>query len=176
MMHTLWNLWTPIEIKLGVLFSFLWLIVEQTIGGFDDQINALVILVILDIITGMWSACKNHTFASSIASQGMMKKGAMFLIIGLGVLLDNAMHTHMIRTMFIGAFAVIEAMSLIENIDKLGYGQYIPEFIRKCLAQLADEKHMGGMMRPPMPPPPPRPPIPPKGEEGCKDDSNIKGD
>ncbi len=71
-----------------------------------------------------------------------MKKSVMFLIIGLGVLLDTAMNTHMIRTMFIGAFAIVEAMSIVENIDKLGYGRYIPQFIRGALAQIAHEKHV----------------------------------
>lgn len=140
MIQTLSHLWTSTELKVGVLFSFLWTGFTYLVGGIDQQIDALVILVLLDFITGVWGALRTHTFRSAIASQGMMKKGAMFLIVGLGVLLDNAMNTHMIRTMFIGTFAIIEALSLIENVDKMGYGQYIPESIRKGLAQIADEK------------------------------------
>ena len=52
------------------------------------------------------------------------------------------MNTHMVRTLFIGAFAVVEALSIVENIDRVGYGQYIPSFIRGALAQIAREKHV----------------------------------
>lgn len=142
MINTVWNLWTATEIKIGCLFSILWLAFNTLVGGVDDQIQALVILVSLDILTGMVASCKSHSFASSVATRGLCKKAVMFLIIGLGVLLDGAMHTHMVRTMFIGAYAIIEAMSIVENIDKLGYGHYIPNFIRNALAQIAREKHV----------------------------------
>lgn len=140
MMDTLWNLWTATEIKIGCLFSIAWLCFNQLVGGVDEQINALVVLVACDIITGLWASFKLHAFASSIATHGLYKKAAMFLIIGLGVLLDSAMNTHMVRTLFIGAFAVVEALSIVENIDRVGYGQYIPSFIRGALAQIAKEK------------------------------------
>ncbi|NJE35652.1 holin, partial [Megasphaera sp. SW808] len=142
MMTMLWNLWTSTEIKVGVLFSFLWLVLEHIVGGFDEQITALVILTSLDILTGFVGAFKTHSFMSSIATRGLFKKAAMILVVGLGVLLDAAMHTHMVRTMFIGGFAIIEALSIVENIDKMGYGQYIPEFLRRCLAQIATEKRV----------------------------------
>lgn len=140
MMLTLWNLWTATEVKIGCLFSIAWLCFNQLVGGVDEQINALVALVACDIFTGLWASFKLHAFTSSIATRGLFKKAAMFLIIGLGVLLDTAMHTQMIRTMFIGAFAIVEALSIVENVDRIGYGHYIPSFIRGALAQIAKEK------------------------------------
>lgn len=140
MLYTLSTLWTPLEIKLGLLFSFLWLCIDHIVGGFDEQITALCVLVALDIITGIWVSFKTGTFASSIATRGLWKKALMFLIIGLGVLLDTAMNSHTVRTLFIGAFAVIEALSIVENVDRAGYGQYIPVYLRNALAQIAHEK------------------------------------
>ena len=140
MINTVWNLWTATEVKIGCLFSIAWLCFNQLVGGVDEQINALVALVACDILTGLWASFKLHAFASSIATHGLYKKAVMFLIIGLGVLLDSAMHTHMVRTLFIGAFAIVEALSIVENIDRVGYGQYIPSFIRGALAQIAHEK------------------------------------
>ena len=142
MMTTLWNLWTATEIKVAVLFSTLLMVLEQIVGGFDDQITSLVILTGLDITTGLIGSFKTQTFMSSIATRGLFKKGAMFLVVGLGVLLDMAMHTHTVRTLFISGFAIIEALSIVENIDKMGYGHYIPEFLRRCLAQIATEKRV----------------------------------
>ena len=142
MMTTLWNLWTATEIKVAVFFSTLLVFLESMVGGFDDQITALVMLTSLDIITGLIGSFKTQTFMSSIATRGLFKKATMFLVVGLGVLLDMAMHAHMVRTMFISGFAIIEALSIVENIDKMGYGQYIPEFLRRCLAQIATEKRV----------------------------------
>ena len=42
--------------------------------------------------------------------------------------------------MTISAFAVIEAMSLMENLDRMGYGSMIPNVLRVRLAQIAEEK------------------------------------
>ena len=44
--------------------------------------------------------------------------------------------------MVISGFAIIEAMSLIENIDRMGYGFIIPDFLRNKLSQIADEKKL----------------------------------
>lgn len=139
-LQTLWDLWTATEIKLAVFFSFLCVCLDTLVGGFDGQIGALVALVALDILTGFVASFKTHSFMSSIATKGLYKKATMFLIIGLGVLLDNAFNAHMVRTFFISAFAIIEALSIVENTDRLGYGEYIPEFLRRWLAQIAVEK------------------------------------
>jgi len=44
------------------------------------------------------------------------------------------------RDMVIAGFALIECMSLIENIDRMGFGYIIPAFLRTKLKQIADEK------------------------------------
>ena len=51
-----------------------------------------------------------------------------------------AMSMDIFRGMVISAFAIIEAMSIVENVDRMGYGAYIPEFLRVRLKQIADEK------------------------------------
>lgn len=137
---TLHNLWTATELKIAIIFSFCWVCIDKLVGGFDGQMTALVILVALDILTGIAASFKTHSFMSSIATKGLYKKAVMFIIIGLGVLLDAAFNSHTVRTLFISAFAVIEALSIVENTDRLGYGAYIPDFLRRWLAQIAVEK------------------------------------
>lgn len=164
MINTLITLWTPFECKLGFIASFMWCFVVHLVGGVDEQIVALCILVGLDILTGIWVSFKTHTFASTIATHGLWKKAVMFLIIGLGVLLDTALNSHMIRSLFIGAFSIVEAMSIIENVDRAGYGEYIPSYLRNALSQLAREKRIiKDDNRPPTIPPPMTPPM--KGGE-----------
>ena len=139
-LNTIWNLWTATEIKVAVFFSFLWMCFDTLVGGFDEQITALVILVALDILTGIIASFKTHAFMSSIATKGLCKKAVMFLVIGIAVLLDTAMNTYTVRMMFISAYSIIEILSMVENVDRMGYGQYIPEFVRKWLAQISVEK------------------------------------
>lgn len=133
-------LWTGTEIKLGAIWGFIYVAFSVLVGGVDASITALVTLVILDIVSGFIAAFKTHSFASSIATKGIYKKAVMFFIIGFGVILDNAMCTHMVRGLFISAFSIIEAISIVENTDRMGYGEYIPDFIRNWLVQISKEK------------------------------------
>ena len=52
--------------------------------------------------------------------------------------------TEVFRGMTISGFALIEVVSLIENLDRMGWGYIIPDFLRVRLKQIADEKVMKG--------------------------------
>ena len=79
--------------------------------------------------------------SSSVGTHGILKKAGYFLCITIACLVDTSMQTEMFRGMFISGFAIMEAMSIIENIDRMGYGFIIPYFIRNKLKQIADEKY-----------------------------------
>lgn len=49
------------------------------------------------------------------------------------------MGTHVLRQMAICAYALNEAGSIIENIDRSGWGEHIPAFIRNALARLQEK-------------------------------------
>jgi toxin secretion/phage lysis holin len=127
---------------IGAVFSLFWTAFIWVVGGWDSQIQALCCLAIADYVTGVFAACKTHSFASDIAAHGIGKKGVMFLIVGIGAAIDYCFAAHMVRTMFIGCFAMIESMSIIENIDRAGYGDFIPAQIRNCLAQVSQREQM----------------------------------
>ena len=94
----------------------------------------------MDFITGVTAGYCTGTLSSRVGAKGLLKKGGIFLCIVIACLLDMAMSMHVFRGMVISAFAIIEAMSLVENIDRMGFGAYIPEFLRVRLKQIADEK------------------------------------
>lgn len=94
----------------------------------------------MDFITGVTAGYRTGTLSSRVGAKGLLKKGSIFLCIVIACLLDMAMSMHVFRGMVISAFAIIEAMSLVENIDRMGFGAYIPEFLRVRLKQIADEK------------------------------------
>ena len=136
------ELWTVTEIKAGVIFGFCFTCLDKALGGFDNAIEALAVLMVLDVITGISAAWKHHSLRSAIGTHGLFKKAGIFTCILIGYLLDTAMNIDLFRDMIIAGFALIECMSLIENIDRMGYGYIIPRFIREKLKEIAKEKQL----------------------------------
>lgn len=128
------------ELKLGAIFGVLWAAFDLAIGGIDTPIKALALLIVLDFATGVYAGWKTGALSSRVGSKGILKKVSIFVCIMFAYLLDNAMAITMFRGMVISGFAIIEAMSLIENIDRMGYGGFIPSFLRSKLAQISEEK------------------------------------
>lgn len=122
----------------------LWALFDLAIGGIDTPIKALAILIVLDFVTGITAGYRTGSLSSRVGSKGIIKKAGIFVCIMFAYLLDNAMAIQMFRGIVISGFAIIEAMSLIENIDRMGFGYIIPDFLRTKLAQIAEEKKIKG--------------------------------
>lgn len=134
------HFWTQTELCVGAIAGMLWAFLDFFLGGIDTPIKALAILMCMDFITGVAAGYRTGSLSSRVGAKGLLKKGGIFLCIIIACLLDMAMSMNVFRGMVISAFAIIEAMSLVENIDRMGYGAYIPEFLRVRLKQIADEK------------------------------------
>ena len=122
----------------------LWAVFDLAIGGIDTPIKALAILIVLDFVTGVTAGYRTGSLSSQVGSKGIIKKVGIFVCIMFAYLLDNAMAIQMFRGIVISGFSIIEAMSLIENIDRMGFGYIIPDFLRTKLAQIAEEKKIKG--------------------------------
>lgn len=121
---------------IGLFFSI-------AIGGMDSMIYALIALCIVDYIAGMFTAFKTGQWDSSTGFRGILKKFIIFAVVALCNTIDTAMNMHILRQMAICAYALNEAGSIIENIDRAGYGQYIPDVIRNALARLSEQAEEG---------------------------------
>ena len=119
------------------------LVFSVSIGGMDSMIYALIALCIVDYITGMFTAFKTGQWDSSTGFHGILKKFVIFAVVALCNCIDTAMGMHILRQMAICAYALNEAGSIIENIDRAGYGQYIPDVIRNALARLTEKAEEG---------------------------------
>ncbi len=118
---------------IGACFSF-------AIGGVDKQVLALFGFAVADYITGWAAASRREEISSRKGYRGMQKKIAMFAAVAVAYWADVAMGTNTLRSMALFGFAVVEVTSLLENIDRLGYGRYIPTFLRNKLIQIREEK------------------------------------
>ena len=119
------------------------LVFSVSIGGMDSMIYALIALCIVDYITGMFTAFKIGRWDSSTGFRGILKKFVIFAVVALCNCIDTAMGMHILRQMAICAYALNEAGSIIENVDRAGYGQYIPDVIRNALARMTEKAEEG---------------------------------
>nr|DAQ56357.1 MAG TPA: holin [Caudoviricetes sp.] len=119
------------------------LVFSVSIGGMDSMIYALIALCIVDYITGMFTAFKTGQWDSSTGFRGILKKFVIFAVVALCNCIDTAMGMHILRQMAICAYALNEAGSIIENVDRAGYSQYIPDVIRNALARLTEKAEEG---------------------------------
>ncbi|WP_371366324.1 hypothetical protein SRRS_07330 [Sporomusa rhizae] len=134
------NLYTATELKIIAFSSILGAIFIDAIGGLDIQITALFKLMIADYTTGLIAAYRTKTIGSKKGTTGLFKKIAILCAVMLANTVDNAFAINTARHMAICGFAGIEVFSLIENIDRIGWGKYIPEFLRNAFIQIRKEK------------------------------------
>lgn len=116
------------------------LFISVAVGGVDRMIYALIVLICVDYASGIIAACRTGQWDSSTGFVGLAKKAVILAVVALCNTVDVAMNTHTLRQMAICAYAVNEAGSIIENIDRAGWGRYIPIFIREALARLREQK------------------------------------
>ena len=134
------NLYTASELRIMAFASAFGAFFSVAVGGADQQITSLIYLVIADYVTGLWAGWKAGTLGSARGFKGIFKKIAIFAAVAFCNTVDNAMAINTLRSMAIFGFAGVEAVSIIENIDRMGYGAYIPQFIRDKLGQIRQEK------------------------------------
>ena len=106
------------------------------LGGCDGLLYALIAFVVIDYITGIMCAIYDKNLSSSIGFKGICKKVLIFLMVGIGHILDTKVigTGSVLRTAFIFFYISDEGISLIENAAHLGLP--IPEKLRDVLEQL----------------------------------------
>lgn len=115
----------------GALLNFL-------IGDITKVIYWLLVMMLCDIVTGVWRAAKTGEANSGSGFRGLTKKFLMLFIVGLCHGLDQMSVFPDINLRDICAFAygLNEIGSIFENLELLGYGNVIPAPVRLALAVL----------------------------------------
>ena len=119
-----------------------WFITDILMGGIDAPLMALAVLMIFDIFTGMAASLYLGTMWSLVGFKGLVRKTTIIVAIILASVLDNATGLHMFRGMLISGWGLLEAVSIIENLDKMGLGYLIPSFLKDKLQQVVSDKHL----------------------------------
>ena len=133
--------YTQIELRIMAVFSAIGAAFSFLVGGVDKLISALLVFVALDYVTGLLAAWKTSTLDSKKGFEGIKRKVVMLLIVIMAHWIDVCLFgVSTFRSMVIFAYLGNEGLSILENLDRMGYGEYIPSFIRDKLAQLRAEK------------------------------------
>jgi toxin secretion/phage lysis holin len=112
------------------------------LGGWDKALYALVIVVILDYITGMLKAIFNKQLSSEIGYKGIIKKILIFVVVVLANILQVNMGIEIpLREIVITFFACNEGLSILENSSQMGLP--IPQKIKDVLLQLRGNNDKG---------------------------------
>lgn len=126
------EIWSWIQTAFTVLGGLLgWFL-----GGFDGFLYALVALMVADYITGVMCAIVEKKLSSEIGFKGIFKKVLIFILVGVGHLIDTNLigDGSVLRTDIIFFYCSNEGVSMLENAGRLGLP--IPEKLKDILVQL----------------------------------------
>lgn len=126
------EIWNWVQVVLVAIGGFLgWFL-----GGYDGFLYALVTLVIADYITGVMCAIVDKTLSSEIGFKGIFKKVLIFVLVGIGHIIDTNLigDGSVLRTAIIFFYCSNEGVSMLENAGRLGLP--IPEKLKDILTQL----------------------------------------
>ncbi|WP_324656819.1 phage holin family protein [Bacillus cereus] len=98
----------------GIFFGYFF-------GGWNELLNILLIMVIIDYVTGMIAAGYNGELKSKVGFKGISKKVVLFLLIGVATQLDIVFGINStIHEATIFFFMGNELLSILENAGRIG--------------------------------------------------------
>ena len=114
----------------GAAFSF-------AFGDVAPLMLWLAIFVTADMVTGILSAIRTHSWSGKVLFWGVIRKVVMFSIIalahGLDMTLHDLIHIDFVQSVVIVAYTAGEFGSVIKNLEKAGLGGIIPPVLRYIL-------------------------------------------
>lgn len=132
-----------VEGALAVFGGWLGLIWSATLQSVAPLAWWFAIFVLADIITGVWAGVKTTGFSSKVLHAGMLKKGIAFAIIILAHGLDVSFwyvlkDLPVFQSVVLCAYCCGEFGSIVENIERAGYGDALPPTLRKLFLSLEE--------------------------------------
>ena len=129
-------IWTKVQIAITALGGWL----GSFLGGMDGLMIALIVLMILDYVSGVMCAIIDKKLSSAVGFKGICKKVFILMLVGVAHIID----LHVVGTGSALRGAVIcfymsnEGLSLLENAAHIGLP--IHDKLRDILSQLHDKE------------------------------------
>ncbi|MBE6811348.1 MAG: phage holin family protein [Ruminococcaceae bacterium] len=138
------NIWTVIQ----AAFTAFGGVVGWFLGGFDGFLYALIAFVVIDYVSGIMVAISNKTLSSRVGFTGIFKKVLIFLLVGVGNILDVYIlgDAGVLRSAVIFFYLSNEGISILENTATLGmpYPKKLKEILEQINEEEKDEENSNG--------------------------------
>ncbi len=130
---------TKLETLVGGGVAFVGVLMQHLFGPFNETFETLLILMVIDYITGISAACINPNMKldSGKCGTGALKKVVILLVIATTYRIDligQTMAKDVVMLFFIGR----EGLSILENAANCGLP--IPQKLKDTLAQFTELK------------------------------------
>ena len=125
-------IWLKIQMAAAAIGGWL----GYFLGGTDGLLVALIVLAVLDYMTGVMCAVADRKLSSTVGARGIFKKILIFMLVGVAHIVDkNVVGTgSALRSAVICFYLSNEGLSVLENAAHLGLP--IPDKLRDIMVQL----------------------------------------
>ena len=122
---------------ISIIFGIVGGFICSFLGGWDMLLKSIVILMVLDYVTGLLKAIYNKELSSEIGFKGLIRKITIFIVIATAYVIQGIMGDEIpLREIVILFFIANEGISLIENASEF---VPIPKKLKDVLIQLRKE-------------------------------------
>jgi len=119
-------------LAIGAFVGWLW---GMCFGACGLEAGWLCVLLFADYLTGLYGAFYFGEFRSDVGCRGIIKKFLILWVCALAKGLSVIIGLESIQMIFIGAFALNEMLSILENLGRVHRG-FVPEQLQHFLEQL----------------------------------------
>ena len=103
----------------SMLFGLVGGVITGILGGLDVLTHAIVVLVIVDYLTGIGKAFVNKEVSSAVGFKGIFKKILIFVVIAVSVEMQKIIGDGVpLREIVIMFYIANEGISFIENVSE----------------------------------------------------------
>ena len=126
-------------------FTFLWggviAFLSWFFGGLDGTLSLLIVLAVVDYLSGICVGWLEHNLSSSTGFKGIARKVLMFAFVGIANLIDNYTGATPLAAKAVVCLFYIsnEGFSILENAYKLGLP--VPDILAKRFSGINERRH-----------------------------------
>lgn len=125
------KIFNAISVTIGILGG----LIASLFGAWDKFLCALLVLMVLDYITGIIKAVYTKTLSSDIGFKGLLKKIVILIIVVLANVLQQLVGENIaIREIVIVFYIANEGISILENAAVIM--PIMPDKLKEVLLQL----------------------------------------
>ena len=110
------------------------------LGGLDGLLTALIVLMIIDYVTGIMCAIVDRKLSSAIGFKGIFKKVFIMMLVAVANIIDVHVvgNGSALRGATVCFYLSNEGLSILENAVHLGLP--VPERLKEILTQLHERE------------------------------------